>query len=770
MSVWRGQKEHFIWRRLLAVILAAALLPFASLWQVQAADAVETVSIEVKYGQTAARALAASINALREEQNTGVVSGGAVDQKLEKLAYDYGLEQAAMWRAAEIALVYSMSSRPNGTAPASCYTGMGTVTESIGCETEALIYSRWRESASDFQKMTGADYQAIGIGHVSYNGRDYWVAAYSDIARDTAERSAYNGTDQQPVEVETRLIRSRKVTGMPSATLSLNVGGSYDLSKCAASIQVWGSYQQNEDCPLAGAISVVSQNTAVVSCNGTSLYAQGVGSTTVNVTCGGLVASPFTVEVTKPSISSATIDAIADQMYTGYALRPTVRVRVGSTVLTENIDYTVRYEQNVNVGTAFVTVTGIGKYEGTGSKSAYFRIIAPTVTNATISAIPDQTYTGNAICPAVTVTVNNYRLRENTDYTIFYSNNINIGTATVTITGIGSYGGTKTETFRITGPNMSAATIAAISDQLYTGLDIRPQISVTLNNLTLRENMDYYVSYDNNRNVGTATVTVTGIGNFTGTKTVTFRIIEKDLRNASVSSVSTQRYTGKAICPPVTVKIASVTLQRNVDYTLTYQDNTRPGTARILISGAGSYSGSRTVTFKIAQASLSSATVKVSNQTYNGKAKKPGVTVKLNGKTLYKGDDYTVTYRNNKKPGKATVVIEGNGDYSGTKKAYFVIVPKKMTWISGKAAANGNGRAAALSWKKDSNASGYELYYSKKKSSGYKRIGTLTKNSYTACTHTGLSSGKHYYKIRSYVLVDGKKYYGAFSKIKGVKI
>ena len=278
------------------------------------------------------------------------------------------------------------------------------------------------------------------------------------------------------------------------------------------------------------------------------------------------------------------------------------------------------------------------------------------------------------------------------------------------------------------------------------------------------------MSYSNNRNVGTATVTVTGRGNYTGTKTSTFRIIGKDLSNTKVSSIDTQRYTGEEIRPAVTVKIGSVTLQRNVDYTLTYRDNIRPGTASILITGAGSYSGSKTVTFKIAQASLSSAIVKVSDQTYNGTAKTPRVLVRVGTDTLKEDVDYELEYRNNKNPGKATVVLSGIGDYSGTKKAYFVIAPKKMTWISVKAVTNTRGKAVALSWRGDRYASGYELHCSEKKSSGYKRIGTISKNIYTRCTHERRPRGNYYYKVRSYILVDGKKYYSAFSNVKGVRV
>lgn len=497
-----------------------------------------------------------------------------------------------------------------------------------------------------------------------------------------------------------------------------------------------------------------------------------IGTAKITVTGMGGYSGTTTASfrIVQYRIDQATIDTIADQSYTGYALRPALRVRIGNTTLSENIDYTVTYTNNTNIGTATVTVTGYGKYANTGMKVTTFRILAPSITNATLTSISDQTYTGYAICPSVNVYINSVVLREGVDYTLSYYNNVNIGTATVTITGIGSYSGTRTTTFRITGPNLYSATISAIPDQLYTGAYLQPAFTVTVNNITLIKGTDYNVSYSNNRNVGPATVTVTGRGNYSGTKTATFRILGKDVGNATVNSISTQRYTGNEIRPGVTVKIGSVTLQQNVDYTLSYRDNIRPGTASITISGIGTCSGSKTVTFKIAQMSLSQATVKVSDKTYDGDAQTPNVTVKLDGEELEEDIDFEVEYRNNKKPGKATVVITGIGDYSGTKKGYFVIKPKKVTWASAKATTNSKGKAASLSWKKDSYASGYELYYSKKKASGYKCAGTLKKNTYTKCTHNRLSKGTYYYKVRSYVLVDGIKCYGSYSSVKKVKI
>ena len=217
----------------------------------------------------------------------------------------------------------------------------------------------------------------------------------------------------------------------------------------------------------------------------------------------------------------------------------------------------------------------------------------------------------------------------------------------------------------------------------------------------------------------------------------------------------------------MTVQIASVVLVRNVDYTLTYRDNRSPGTASITITGAGSYTGTKTITFKIAQPSLSSATVRVSGTpTYNGDEKMPRVTVRLGSRTLQEDEDYEVDYRNNVKPGKATVVIYGLGDYSGSKKAYFVIRPGKPSWVSAKA----NGSAAVLTWKRDRNVNGYEVYRSRSASSGYSRLGSLNKNTSTKCQNVQLSKGTYYYKIRSYVQVNGRKYYSAYSKVRKVTI
>lgn len=749
-----NRKKHVWWSCLLALVLIVTMLPVMPVEETKAA-APEIVEINVTYGQKEARNLADRINEFRQswnEQNKAAIASDSAI-KLADLTYDYELEEKAMKRAAAVALSYQANTDEALSRLISSASG---------------VCDGWRDSpkSDDYKKMISGDYKSVAIGHVVYNGHDYWVALYSKNLSTSSVAGAFDGPATPEVSLDKSQITKRELSVSLPATLNMNVGDTYDLSKCKASIQVKGHYPEGESCPVEGGTSVASSNTSVVSYNGASLVAQTAGTADITVTNGSQTYGQIRVTVTKPTIANATISAIPDQNYTGYAITPTVTVTLGGSTLVLNRDYNLTYTNNTNVGTAIVTVNGLGNYAGS-SRTASFRIVTPSVANATITTIPDQIYTGYAICPSLTVYSNNGWLREGTDYTVSYTNNVNIGTATVVITGIGRYSGTKTVNFRITGPNLSNATITAIPDQLYTGYDIRPSLTVAVNNVTLIQNVDYNVSYSNNRNAGTATVTITGRGNYTGTRTTTFRILSKNISNAVIGSIDTQRYTGRDICPSVTVQIGSTVLVKNVDYTLSYQDNRSPGTASVTITGMGTCTGSRTVTFKIAQPSLSSASVKVSAApTYNGEEKMPRVTVKLYGKTLEEDEDYEVDYRNNVKPGKATVVIYGLGDYSGSKKASFVIRPGKPGWISAKA----NGSAAVLSWKRDKYVSGYEVYRSRSASSGFSRLGTLTKNTNTKCQNVNLARGTYYYKIRSYIQANGRKYYSAYSKARKVII
>ncbi len=167
---------------------------------------------------------------------------------------------------------------------------------------------------------------------------------------------------------------------------------------------------------------------------------------------------------------------------------------------------------------------------------------------------------------------------------------------------------------------------------------------------------------------------------------------------------------------------------------------------------------------------IAAATVgKISNKTFNNKPKKPAVKVRVDGKLLKAGQDYTLTYKKNKKPGKATIVITGIGNYTGTKQVSFNITPKKTAVKKATSPSKGKIR---LTWKRDKMATGYEVQCALNKSfkKGKKTV-TVKKNKITSKVIGKCKSGKKYYvRIRSFKKISGKKVYGPYSKRLTVKV
>ena len=140
---------------------------------------------------------------------------------------------------------------------------------------------------------------------------------------------------------------------------------------------------------------------------------------------------------------------VPDQTYTGSAITPEPLVQTGSLILTKGTDYTYSYENNTDAGTATVRATFQGTYASLGYVEKEFKIVKSMTNNDITVTIPSQTYTGSAIEPAVTVKDGETTLTLGTDYEVAYSNNVNAGTATVTITGKGNYSDSKEATFTI---------------------------------------------------------------------------------------------------------------------------------------------------------------------------------------------------------------------------------------------------------------------------------------------------------------------------------
>ena len=324
--------------------------------------------------------------------------------------------------------------------------------------------------------------------------------------------------------------------------------------------------------------------------------------------------------------NTVVISDVADQTYTGSLIAPNVTVTCNDVELVKDTDYTVSYSNNKNVGTATISITGIGDYTGTITKN--FKIVARGISDTTIGSIPNQTYTGNSISALPVITYNGATLTKGTDYTLTYSNNVNVGTATVTIKGQGNFKGTTSKTFSISARAMSDTSVANVSSQTYTGNSISPLPTITYNNKTLKKDTDYTLSYSNNTNAGTATITITGKGNFTGTTSKTFSISARAMSDTSVVNVGSQTYTGNSILPLPTITYNNKTLKKDTDYTLSYSNNINAGTATITITGKGNFTGMTSTTFIITQKSAEKLNIsEIANQIYTGKKIKPNVVI-----------------------------------------------------------------------------------------------------------------------------------------------
>ena len=238
------------------------------------------------------------------------------------------------------------------------------------------------------------------------------------------------------------------------------------------------------------------------------------------------------------------------------------------------------------------------------------------------------------------------------------------------------------------------------------------------------------------------------------------------ISKASVTlSTSTYAYDGKAETPSVTVKVGGKTLKKDTDYTVSYSNNTKVGTAKVTITGKGNYTGSVSKTYSIKNNFKKATVSSISTKAFTGKNITQSITVKYNGKTLKKGTDYTVSYSNNKNIGTATVKITGKCSYTGTITKTFKINPAKQEIQK----LTAKSKAFFVDWAQKGSATGYEIQYAtNSKFTSAKKV-TITNNKTDKTTVSKLSGKKKYYvRVRSYTTVKGTKYYGAWSASKSV--
>ena len=386
------------------------------------------------------------------------------------------------------------------------------------------------------------------------------------------------------------------------------------------------------------------------------------------------------------SLDDCQISLSQDQyVYDGSSKKPVVTVAYKGQDLIQNTDYTVTYTNDTGVGDAVVTVTGKGIFAG--SKNLNYIIEAIDIGSYKLEIQPDSyIYDGTEKEPEVKVVIsettgNKYYL-DASNYTVKYENNKNAGTANVTVTGTGSYSGELKGTFKILPRDIAGATVITSQKSYgYTGKEIKPEVAVTLSDGTgLIFGTDYTVSYEDNTDIGTATVNVTGRGNYTGKAKGSFGI-GADIKDAEiVLSMDQYIYSGRRNTPKATVVFAGKTLVENVDYTISYEDCIDAGTARVVVSGKGNYGGTAEKTFEIARKGITGANVTIPQECYEyiSKEIRPEATVTLSDGTVLKNAiEYIVDYTDNIEVGTATITVTGTGNYIGYVTKTFTITEVK---------------------------------------------------------------------------------------------
>ena len=359
-------------------------------------------------------------------------------------------------------------------------------------------------------------------------------------------------------------------------------------------------------------------------------------------------------------------------------------------IVTDTSKFTVMPEGTLTMTDTKVTVSYA---EGGVTKKAeqIITVKAKALTDAMVSLDKGAyAYTGSQIQPTVTVKDGATTLKKDTDYTAAYGANNTVGTkvGTVTITGKGDYSGTIEKKFDITAKALTANMVQPIASQTYTGSPIVPELTVKDGETALSIDTDYTVEYQNNLNAGTATVTLTGKGNYSDSVSKTFTIEPKSITPV-VTVSGDYTYTGSAITPAYTVEITKGGLKIGDDqYTVEFSDNTNAGTGKIIVKAkdGGNYSFdavSQTFTIEkkdvTAQRAAASIQVVVDTGTfdaptfgdvtgtltysYDGATSYDAIVAKL--KTLQLGATGDIGY-----------TYTANGNYTGTitGRLYFTVV------------------------------------------------------------------------------------------------
>lgn len=609
----------------------------------------------------------------------------------------------------------------------------------------------------------------------------------------------------------------------------------------------------------------------------------GKAEVTIRVKKNPAIAQKVTIYIDTIENAIITSSGNSGYVYDGKEKKPEIKVRIKdlgleSKWLKENTDFKVEYKNNINAGTGQFTVKGIGKYTGTetgdfqiykapqeiksenlkteaggtpvtltakvvkgdgklsyvsdnpdigeisgntfipkkagtaritvtASETAnyektrqYFWITVDkmSVYNCQVEALDSLRYTGKALTPDVKVTYKNKVLKKGQDYIVTYQNNTDVGTARIQIDGIGDYRGSKVLSFKILKGIQEISASDLVVKQGIEAVSFGAKLIKGNGELTYYSHNSDIVKISGNKFIplkpGTAVVDISALENSFYEKTtktikVTVTATVRNLASCTVEPVSSVSYNGKERCPDVTVKDGNYILKKDTDYTAAYKDNVKVGTAQVIITGKGNYTGTLIRYFTIQKANqkaavydrlvpdkyISSASKRLDSKTLTLK----GIVLQGNktGKFSFKSDNPSVATVTSwgritftgVGTARITATTKGSGNYNPASVTFNLTVLPSPTAITKLQSQKPNW--LNIQYRANRKADGYQIQYGTSPDMKGAKYAAVKNSAIRSYTRKDVTSGATYYvRVRAFNVVNGKRYYSNWSGIKNMKV
>ena len=546
---------------------------------------------------------------------------------------------------------------------------------------------------------------------VTYGGTDVAIANYtlsSTVSGNTISITAKH-TDNGSFSDSTKTVDFKVVSSLSDFTVGKADNSTDFMYTGGAQNPTLKVYKDNTTLTKGTDYTVTCTSTGTAVGSKVTVTVTGVGSYT------GTITKDFAIE--KFNLSKATVTPNPLIVTVGETTL-NVTVQAGNNTLVQGRDFTVAgFDTTSAANGKTATITGKGNY--TGTASVQYNVVDSNSKNLSASklSMSNLTYNGYAQSPTPTLTIGSTTVNPSY-YTVKYrehrtsNDNLAYSTTKPTNAGVydvrvesntnnyGQYTGSKEfeQAFRINQLTINSSAISAT----YNGTVVKPVI-LRFNGKELSRYIDYDVdSYSSSRYY----YTVTGKGNFTGTRLVYTETRDLSSCTAAFDDNRSTKAYGPTYYPGVTVYYGSTRLTKESDYTVTYKNANNqtvsyckdPGTYSVIITGIGSYKGTKILYFTITGTDIGNYTVtlKESSVTADGRTKTPVITSVTYGYySRLSSSDYTVSYQDSTgkevksyqmtAPGTYKVVVTGKNGYTGSCYATFTIVglSQSITGVDG---------------------------------------------------------------------------------------